>query len=396
MVDSTLSLASSALPTPASSSSGFAASAKVRGPSNAIPKHIGSTFSTRGCTRTSSPIPLSSPACCKRRPPGSWVVVDEVQRLPGLLNEVHRFIEDRQLRFALLGSSARKLKTAGTNLLAGRALWRTMFPLVPEELGAHFDLLRILRHGSIPTHLEGSKTRAARSRPTFSSTCARRSRPRHVVRNLPGLRPLPADRRPVPRADRQRLGDRARLRHRTNDGGWIPGHPRRHPAGPAAACLRGPDSACASESTRSSTGSTRGWSGRSSANSVPSPARKAVRCSKGGSTRCSAPTPKAGTSTKRSSTGLRPRRDGPRSTSSSVAAGAPGPGGQIQGAVRPRAALGTAGDRRPAGSRAARSAVPRKPRARDPGGNRGLARPAIPRGPAGRRSVALTPSTLIP
>ena len=51
----------------------------------------------------------------------SWVVVDEVQRLPGLLNEVHRAIEERGLRFALLGSSARKLKVHGTNLLAGRA-----------------------------------------------------------------------------------------------------------------------------------------------------------------------------------------------------------------------------------------------------------------------------------
>ena len=55
-------------------------------------------------------------------PRGATVVVDEIQRLPTLLNEVHRFIEDRRLRFVLLGSSARKLKHAGTNLLAGRAL----------------------------------------------------------------------------------------------------------------------------------------------------------------------------------------------------------------------------------------------------------------------------------
>ena len=69
-------------------------------------------------------------------PQGSWVVVDEIQRLPSLLNEVHRFIEERRLRFALLGSSARKLKAAGTNLLAGRALRKQMFPLMPQELGA--------------------------------------------------------------------------------------------------------------------------------------------------------------------------------------------------------------------------------------------------------------------
>ena len=71
---------------------------------------------------------------------GGWVVVDEVQRIPTLLNEVHRFIEERKLRFALLGSSARKLKTAGTNLLAGRAVRKQMFPFVPAELENDFSL----------------------------------------------------------------------------------------------------------------------------------------------------------------------------------------------------------------------------------------------------------------
>jgi predicted AAA+ superfamily ATPase len=80
---------------------------------------------------------------------GRWVVVDEIQRLPSLLNEVHRAIEERGLRFVLLGSSARKLKAAGTNLLAGRARWKTMFPLVPAELGTDFDLSRALRFGTI-------------------------------------------------------------------------------------------------------------------------------------------------------------------------------------------------------------------------------------------------------
>jgi predicted AAA+ superfamily ATPase len=65
---------------------------------------------------------------------GSWVVVDEVQRIPALLNEVHRFIEERKLRFALLGSSARKLKTAGTNLLAGRAVHKNMLTMRSENL----------------------------------------------------------------------------------------------------------------------------------------------------------------------------------------------------------------------------------------------------------------------
>ena len=81
---------------------------------------------------------------------GEWVVVDEVQRIPSLLNEVHRMIEDRGVRFALLGSSARKLKTAGTNLLAGRALHKAMHPLTPAELGGDFNLDDALRYGTIP------------------------------------------------------------------------------------------------------------------------------------------------------------------------------------------------------------------------------------------------------
>ncbi|HEY5565756.1 MAG TPA: DUF4143 domain-containing protein [Gammaproteobacteria bacterium] len=84
---------------------------------------------------------------CRR---GTWVVVDEVQRLPSLLNEVHRAIEELGLRFALLGSSARKLKAAGTNLLAGRAVRREMHPLQPDEMGSDFDLAEVLRYGSVP------------------------------------------------------------------------------------------------------------------------------------------------------------------------------------------------------------------------------------------------------
>ena len=83
-------------------------------------------------------------------PPGGWVVVDEIQRLPNLLNEVHRHIENRRLNFALLGSSARKLKAAGVNLLAGRALHKTMHPLTAAELGDDFDLDAALDTGTIP------------------------------------------------------------------------------------------------------------------------------------------------------------------------------------------------------------------------------------------------------
>jgi predicted AAA+ superfamily ATPase len=58
-----------------------------------------------------------------------WVIVDEVQRAPALLDEVHRLIEARRLRFALTGSSARTLRRGGVNLLAGRALTRHLHRL---------------------------------------------------------------------------------------------------------------------------------------------------------------------------------------------------------------------------------------------------------------------------
>ena len=83
-------------------------------------------------------------------PSGRWVIIDEVQRLPDLLYEVHRFMEEKWLNFVLCGSSARKLKRAGVNLLAGRALRRFMHPFVPEELGEQFDLEEVMRYGSLP------------------------------------------------------------------------------------------------------------------------------------------------------------------------------------------------------------------------------------------------------
>ena len=61
---------------------------------------------------------------------GDWVVIDEVQKVPSLLDEVHRLIETRHLKFILSGSSARKLRRGGSNLLAGRATVEHLFPLV--------------------------------------------------------------------------------------------------------------------------------------------------------------------------------------------------------------------------------------------------------------------------
>lgn len=119
------------------------------------------------------------------------VVVDEVQRVPALLNEVHRAIEADRRRFALLGSSARRLKTAGTNLLAGRAVVRMMYPLVPAELGNAFDLDRVLRFGSIPLVWEADDPRATLE--AYVNLYIREEiRAEAQVRNLPAfLRFLP-------------------------------------------------------------------------------------------------------------------------------------------------------------------------------------------------------------
>lgn len=72
-------------------------------------------------------------------PAGGWVAIDEIQKVPALLDEVHRLIELRRMRFVLSGSSARKLRRGGTNLLAGRADMRRLYPLVSAEMGASGD-----------------------------------------------------------------------------------------------------------------------------------------------------------------------------------------------------------------------------------------------------------------
>ncbi len=86
-------------------------------------------------------------------PPGfkDWVIIDEVQRIPELLHEVHRLIETKTYRFILTGSSPRKLKRRGPNLLAGRALTISMHPLSVAELGNDFRLDHSLRYGQLPS-----------------------------------------------------------------------------------------------------------------------------------------------------------------------------------------------------------------------------------------------------
>ena len=80
-----------------------------------------------------------------------WVIIDEIQRIPDLLHEVHRLIESKRYRFILTGSSPRKLKRKGPNLLAGRALTLSMHPLSAAELEGDFRLEHSLKYGQLPS-----------------------------------------------------------------------------------------------------------------------------------------------------------------------------------------------------------------------------------------------------
>ena len=82
---------------------------------------------------------------------GEVVVIDEIQRLPILLNEVHRLIEERGTRFLLTGSSARRLRRGGVNLLGGRARVQRFHPLTSAELGARFQVEKAVGRGLIPS-----------------------------------------------------------------------------------------------------------------------------------------------------------------------------------------------------------------------------------------------------
>ncbi|MBN2072737.1 MAG: ATP-binding protein [Actinobacteria bacterium] len=80
-----------------------------------------------------------------------WIIIDEVQKVPLILNEVHRLIENMGYKFILTGSSARKIRRKGQNLLAGRALTYFMYPLTAAELGKNFKLEHSLKYGFLPS-----------------------------------------------------------------------------------------------------------------------------------------------------------------------------------------------------------------------------------------------------
>lgn len=91
----------------------------------------------------------------KHEPDNALVIIDEIQQVPELLNEVHRLIFDKQMRFVLCGSSARKLRRKGYNTLGGRAVPYYLYPLVSAEI-PDFNLDRALNHGLLPAHYDAS------------------------------------------------------------------------------------------------------------------------------------------------------------------------------------------------------------------------------------------------
>jgi uncharacterized protein len=115
------------------------------------------------------------------------IIIDEIQKIPDLLNEVHWLIENAQAKFILCGSSARQLKNVSTNLLGGRAWKYNFYPLVFAEV-PKFDLLRALQHGMLPKHyLSSAKFIHEYLRSYVEVYLAEEIRNEGLVRNLSGF-----------------------------------------------------------------------------------------------------------------------------------------------------------------------------------------------------------------
>ncbi len=93
----------------------------------------------------------------RSRPPTGQVVIDEVQKVPALLDEVHWLHEHKKIRFALCGSSARKVRRGAANLLGGRAVRYELRGLTATEIGKGFDLVRLLNRGYLPSLYEADR-----------------------------------------------------------------------------------------------------------------------------------------------------------------------------------------------------------------------------------------------
>lgn len=116
----------------------------------------------------------------------SFAVIDEVQKIPALLDEVHWLIEHAGFAFGLCGSSARKVRRGHANLLGGRAVRYELFGFVSEEIGPEFDLVRMVNQGYLPRHyLSASYPRLIRS--YISDYLTEEVAAEALVRNLPAF-----------------------------------------------------------------------------------------------------------------------------------------------------------------------------------------------------------------
>ena len=113
------------------------------------------------------------------------VIVDEIQKIPILLDEVHWLIENAKLRFILCGSSARKLKREGVNLLGGRAWKYHFYPLVFPEI-IDFDLLKVLNRGTVPSHYNSQDIKKS-LRAYIEDYLTQEIQTEGLVRNLPAF-----------------------------------------------------------------------------------------------------------------------------------------------------------------------------------------------------------------
>jgi predicted AAA+ superfamily ATPase len=116
---------------------------------------------------------------------GSWIIIDEVQKVPALLDEVHRLMESKRIRFALCGSSARKLKRGGADLLAGRALTLNMEGLSAGELGAAFDPVHAMDWGTLPFVLHNRDRAADILAAYFNTYLKEEIREEGLIRRVP-------------------------------------------------------------------------------------------------------------------------------------------------------------------------------------------------------------------
>lgn len=119
-----------------------------------------------------------------------WIIIDEVQKVPQLLDVVHKNISNRNFKFALTGSSARKLRRGSANMLAGRAFLFTLFPLTYQELADDFILNNVLSYGSLPGVVNlGETNDQLRFLKAYSQTYIKEEIvAEQIIRNLPPFR----------------------------------------------------------------------------------------------------------------------------------------------------------------------------------------------------------------